>query len=483
MTELVDRLVVKIDHDPALRIQNSVRAQISLLHVVSLIYSGDYRLIGQGLAMHSELARYYETTKSAARRAHDCTTQTSIDWNDWVVIESSVRASYCLWLLDCMWDFQFGVKPVLNLRDANIPLPCPERLWSAATADEWRSSFANASEQPTLPIAVQQLYIDKKLPKERGEFARILSIHGLFHRQWEVERYLSDPLSQWTPTATKQSSEEVLQEDESVWLPSVPTFTRWQNSACDCLDILHWQANATIGKASGIEHPTVIHLHLARIVLLSPYNHIKQLAKLRTISSRDYWQEKDLRAHEQHVQRWARQCQYKARLAAIHSGVVLWHVRRFSIDAFYEPSAAALAALMLWAFGTYSPNGKRIAQAQRSAAASNNASAAGTRNATASPPTSEAEDECSIILLDRPTDDELVQQFVRVGGTMQARLNGVPDLYAPKGPERVLLEGCKILRMLKCWGSANSWLDMIEPLAKVCQRERKEHEAAARVAQ
>lgn len=478
MTEFIDRLLGTGD-EAALDLEALTKAQIWLLHAINSVYCDSNRL---DTALHLKVVEQYQVTSSAAERILDSILSSNLDWRNWAITEMHTRTAHCLWMLDCMWDFQFGKKPALGLRDTEIPLPCSERLWTAGTAEEWQTMIKNAPEPPNLSLAMQQLYIDKKLPSDRSEFARILQIHGLFHRQWEVEKYLSDPLSQWTPTATKQSTQEILPKEDTVWLPSLTTFTRWQNSACDCLDILHWQANATIGKASGLEHPTVLHLHLARIVLLAPYTRIKSLAKLKLINNRDHWQEKDLRAHEQHVQRWARQCQYKARLGAIHAGVVLWHVRRFSIDAFYEPSAVGLAALMLWAFGTHSPSSKRNAQAQRSNVPGNQRrqpSASTNQNPiAASPATSDVDEECSIILLDRPTDDELVQQFVRVGGTMQARLNGVPDLYAAKGPERVLLEGCKILRLLKCWGSANSWLEILEPLSEICKRERKAREAA-----
>jgi hypothetical protein len=56
------------------------------------------------------------------------------------------------------------------------------------------------------------------------------------------------------------------------------------------------------------------------------------------------------------------------------------------------------------------------------------------------------DDSCpDMILLDRPADDELVQQFIRRGDSMEARLSGVGDLFAGKGPELVLWEGSKLL--------------------------------------
>ena len=52
----------------------------------------------------------------------------------------------------------------------------------------------------------------------------------------------------------------------------------WRNAALDCADTLHWAANAVIGLSSGDEHPTVMHLHLSRTILLTPYEKIITIA-------------------------------------------------------------------------------------------------------------------------------------------------------------------------------------------------------------
>lgn len=55
---------------------------------------------------------------------------------------------------------------------------------------------------------------------------------------------------------------------------------------------------------------------------------------------------------------------------------------------------------------------------------------------------------------------------------MRANIGGVGDLYGPLGPERVLAEGRRILRMLKCWGVGDSWLDLLLRLGDVGKRQR-----------
>jgi hypothetical protein len=77
-------------------------------------------------------------------------------------------------------------------------------------------------------------------------------------------------------------------------------------------------------------------------------------------------------------------------------------------------------------------------------------------------------ESCNIILLDRPTDDELVQQFIKNGDRMEAHISGVGDLYAPQSPRLVLKQACKLLRQSeKCWGIASRWIRLLERLAEL----------------
>ncbi|KAI7539960.1 hypothetical protein KC331_g9439, partial [Hortaea werneckii] len=73
---------------------------------------------------------------------------------------------------------------------------------------------------------------------------------------------------------------------------------------------------------------------------------------------------------------------------------------------------------------------------------------------------------CSIILLDRPTDDELVQQFIKRGHEMQAHMTGVGNLYDDEGPQRVLSQATKLLSTLACWGVSTRWLQFIQKFSE-----------------
>ena len=62
------------------------------------------------------------------------------------------------------------------------------------------------------------------------------------------------------------------------------------------------------------------------------------------------------------------------------------------------------------------------------------------------------------MLLDRLTDDELVQLFVRSGHKMNAQMKGVGDSYGERGAEKVLIEGRKLLASLTCRASETNGL-------------------------
>lgn len=452
-----------------------VLAQIEMLLLVGLLYSGDDRHKERGMEMQGLFSLCHDTARNDYHQAAKSrpVSDSSLPvveerWRSWVRLESAKRTAYSAWLLSAMIRYQLQLRRSLSLADATLPLPCHELLWTVGTAEEWEKMMSSYVAPPPLQESLQQLYVDKRLPKERGEFARILLVHGLYQRSWEVERYFGNPLSSWNPVAKKQDSSELL-PTAPIWLPSIMTYNKWQNSTCDSLDILHWQANSTIGQASGMEHPTVGHLHLARVILLSPINHIVKLAKVMT-NGDDATQQKDIEKHRHICRRWAVQGVYKARLAAIHAGVTMWHIRRYSVDGFYEAPAVALATLLLWAFSTFSvkqrPNGRpsNNGQGQTPQQPRPDGNASGEESSD--------EASCGIILLDRPTDDELVQQFVRKGHKMCAHITHVGDLYGPKGPELMLAEGYKLLDSLKCWGVASNWATLLQRLMQVCQQEK-----------
>ncbi|KAI4722078.1 hypothetical protein E4T48_01756 [Aureobasidium sp. EXF-10727] len=438
--------------------------QITLLHAVGATYCGDETLRNHAFALRLRLASFFFSESGSQAM----TAGPQDDWHHWVERESSVRLRYCTWLMDCIWSFQFQTQTMLSLSDARLALPADEKLWNATTAPQWTLLIRNREDPLDLAASVDDLYISKRVKADAGEFARILLIYGLHRRLSEVAVYHSQRLSHWA-SKEQNLAQSVIIPDLPIWLPSLPVFRQWQNLTCDSLDVLHWTANATIGEASGFEHPTVLHLHLARVVLLTPIREIENLARYLA-GEKGAKSETGIMVDRQAVHRWAIQHQYKARLAAIHAGVVFWHVRRFSANAFYEPTAVAHAALVLWAFSAFSS--KTAPPPDLGHDGPPQVAPADTTEADCNTSDSESSSD-TIILLDRPADDEIVQEFVLNGPRMRANMTGVGDLYGEKGPERVVKEGSKILKSLGCWRVWESWAKVLDRLVVVCKRERK----------
>ncbi|KAI5790313.1 fungal-specific transcription factor domain-containing protein [Geopyxis carbonaria] len=429
--------------------------QATLLNQIGMLYSGSTRLENIARQSHNKLVEYVRRSRllsasSTLKESQD--NYTEQDWSNWVYQEGSRRLGYSIWLVDCMMNFHFEQKPLLVLEDGQAPLPCNELLWDAEIATD--SCKAN----PSLSNALQRIYVAKTVKHDVGEFSRVILLHGIFQETWAVARYYQRPLSSWIPSAERPDTPNPRPE-QKVWLPEVPMFSKWRNAACDCIDVLHRAANSTISMLSGVEHPTVFHLHSARIVLLTPYSHIRKIAE--SLASPNTPATSDaLATAEQEVLHWAQRDQRKARLAMIHAGGLLWHVRRYSTRAFYEPPAVFLCTLALWAYSSYTALAS-IPDGSASTIPSPSSSSARSSSSSSETPTS--------ICLDRPNDDEIVQLFVRDGhpARMRAYISGVRNLCSPEAPARILKEGAKILTsMATTWGGAAGYVQLLERMVE-----------------
>jgi hypothetical protein len=295
--------------------------QSKLLNYIGLAYCGSKRLESHRLialqGLIHEFQSLYQRHSEIMRDAVE-----SQNRRDWVLSESARRLCLAIWFIESMSRYHFNTQSSLLLNFADIALPCKEDVWQ--NESDHNQVFV---KQPTLEKALRVLYVEKRLLKNTGDFARVLLINGLYCQTWDVGTLLSRPLLRWTPSSRKGDAES---HDITgpVWLPQVPLYNQWRNSACDCLDVLHWIANSDIAKA-GTENATVLHLHFARIVLLAPYGAVRRLADLLVSEDiRDGSPAQMLRTECRQVQKWIMDDQFKARLALVHCGVFFWHVRR-----------------------------------------------------------------------------------------------------------------------------------------------------------
>ncbi|KAF4551454.1 Hypothetical protein D9617_13g099540 [Elsinoe fawcettii] len=399
------------------------RTQARLLNYLFCAYSGSRRLEKHRTSILDALRRDHQRLYRACEA--DPTNHATENRNElevsttWLVQESARRTCHAIWLIDCQAYYHFSISPHLLLNFSNLALPCKESSWSAPQPSQ-------PTNVPNLDRALLILYLEKRLLPNVGDFARVLLIHAIYAQTWTVTRSLTSPLSRWTPSAGRDDASSI--DTSKPWLPTVPLFSHWRNAACDAFDVLHWLANSDIAQ-SGTENTTVLNLHFGRIVLLTPFEDIRSLANMLTNTSAHPTPSTSKEDLEARITKWVNEDQFKARLAMIHCGVFFWHVRRYSTGAWYEGADVWMATLTVWAYARYG-----------------------------SFPTRQRQDEdlgeAESIRLDRPTDDELVQLFVKKGRSMRATIAGVGDVNCRMGAGRMLREGVRVLEKLGGWGTA-----------------------------
>ena len=504
-------------------------AQARLLNLVGLATSSTQQLRSHVPRYHVELARScleaailqdIRANDAAQANGHHSSITDTVEhqWLVWIQQESRHRSGYFIWLIDCTLGYLSDSRPLCTLDDARAPLPCSEALWNAESAGTWSKLHKGYPVQPSLCSAVETLYMKKSVGSTFSDLSHILLIHALYQKTWDTGKHIKQPLSDWVPTAKTRGFQSTPSKD-TFWLPSYPLYENWRNSACDCLDVLHWHASSLVAKASGLEHTTVLHLHLARVILLTPFQEIHDLvssligrygkSSTATFFVHDgSYQTQNIAKLPQVRQitwRWLREDQHKARLAMIHAGSVFWHVRRYSTNSLYEPVAIYLASIALWAYGSYktaalgsrgnSTHPKTTANGgtgppQRPVDGSNipppdnfdNLPAQSPLNTATSPPpqdprarspsvsstassSSTSDTHPTFIHLDRPCDDEIVTHFVRQGHAMSGNMSNVGDICA--APEKVLKEGAKLLKSrLMGWGVSREYYDILMALSE-----------------
>ncbi|KAH7116300.1 hypothetical protein EDB81DRAFT_701895 [Dactylonectria macrodidyma] len=367
----------------------------------------------------------------------------------WLEIESRIRTGMMIWLLDSVFVFEFNCSPLLQLSDATSPLPCPDDLWDHATIEKIAEK-RQKTDVMSLLEATEILYIEKRLPPNLSDFSHIILIYAILRRTKDVVYQNQSRLSNWTPNA-KIQSRTVAQPTPETWPPSLSIISKWRNSACDCLDILHWNANGTAARAGGWEHPTILHLHLSRLLLLTPIKHMQHVAAASSPTAPSRGQD-DPKYREacSHLQQWAIRDQFKARLSMVHAGALLWHVRRYSSDGFLEPFAIYIATLAIWA---YSVSTQCIrGQGETNIAVPNSGPSSSETNPSQQTPhniaagaESDEEPDPAFIHLDRPCDDEMVQIYIRLGHKIAGYMLRVGNICSPGAPKKILKEGVRLL--------------------------------------
>lgn len=393
--------------------------------------------------------------------------------------------------------------PRLPLKLLKLIVPSPDDLWEADTCQKWFKHRGksvdgdymilelNEEEQSRSQIQdiLRKVWTDLRPPGSLTDFGTTTLIHILIRRIWDAPWYIDTPKNPWSQY---QSREDIT----PVSYPAVnPAFSKWRNSTCDCLDVLHWEALSLSAKAGGLEGPVFLQLHLARLLLLTPvrqlFSHVQASRKLASNSllPHDLYDvpEPDFECRQM-ITTWAKKDRHKARLAVIHAGAIFWHVRRYSSDSFAQSFAVFLAAITLWAYGKFyhlslptshlrdepllatvdgheqlNPTATRhnLPEASPSTSINSSSSLNATTTVISSFPAgiTNRRRMPNFMQLDRPMDDELVQHFIRAGDGMTLYLEGVEDLCSDQGSEQVLREAILILNESKdVWSISENYI-------------------------
>lgn len=309
-----------------------------------------------------------------------------------------------------------------------------------------RSSFSLIIvESFTLEDALCRLYLERTLVPGQSEFALTGLIYSVIRRNLDVALYYNHPLSFWTPGDDRQWYPGYLpRRHEDTQRNEI--YRRWRDSACDSLDILHWEILGRSATVGGHESPIFLQLHLARIAILAPCPELLRMfgadsevgTSLSTLSNKEI------------IQNWLQLDQHKARLAVLHAGATFWHVRHADTSSFTQPLAIFLAAIVLWVYGCHEYfDGLRRQQCDVDL------------------PTSSRSQESNIeqpdsMHVDRPFDDELAQFFIRTG-QVQLYMHRVGKVCSIDGPSRVLCETKSLLlRRERIWGVSRHYIACLQ---------------------
>ncbi|KAF5254005.1 hypothetical protein FANTH_1187 [Fusarium anthophilum] len=411
-------------------------------------------------------------------------------WITWRFRETRRRTGLFVWLASCYFALASEHHPCLFPDKPQLRLPCREELWAAKSPQAWSTAMlsgrdadsitfsAEEASRATVPEVTLELWRHLKTQYSTNSFATIVIIHMLVHHRWNANEYLADALRD----IPQINQPNMIHAPERKYLGSVPEYIKWRNQCCDCLDVLHWEALSLSAKAEGLEDPVLLHLHLARLSLLTPVQDLFAFADQSTLSGITHMNPSNLYRRgtpslepKQTIKIWATQDRYKARLAVIHAGAVLWHVRRYSSDSIVEPFALFLASLVLWAYGQTSGIRKLYESSYtiaQSPVSDNEDSVSSAPTANGSSGSHTMRDIMpgrrrmpSAMQLDRPMDDELVQYFIRSGEDLRLPLEGVDNLSATEGPLQILEEASSLLReQHKPWGISETYARFLQDL-------------------
>lgn len=322
-----------------------------------------------------------------------------------------------------VFDRDIFIKPSLGLQDIHVMLPSHDEVWEhPETAIKGTRSHSTV----TFLGVIEMIYTDKQLPPDVGDYAFNILSHAIYHNTVIVLLYGQLAPSLSMPIAVEGDYNQLNPEfDDTASTP--PIASKWRNDALSCLDLFLHRAVQKVAENNGVEHSTIMFLHLARQIVLAPTTNFQAFATgMLTAQQPDsgHHDARTFRNTREAVLKWITKDQFKARLTLVTAGKIFWHVRNYSRNSFLEPHAIFLSTLVLWSFCICIQLPEVVAALDES---------------LVDRPT------VSFIHLDGPLEDELVQTFAERGHGMNVFVSDVGNLREPGAASKVLLQGIALL--------------------------------------
>jgi len=111
-------------------------------------------------------------------------------WKAWVQQETGVRLVHHTLIHDAQASMSQFMSPLLCATEMNLPLPAPEELWKAVSAEQWKTVYLGLSEtepvRPSLAHCVRSALQQRPIPTHRdvGRY----TLYGLWSMIWQEQQ-------------------------------------------------------------------------------------------------------------------------------------------------------------------------------------------------------------------------------------------------------------------------------------------------------
>jgi hypothetical protein len=251
--------------------------------------------------------------------------------------------TYWCQILQCQLPLHFDLPASMRLCEMQQDLPCPDVIWNASSAAEWKSLFQNHKGSPssrlTLHSVLHDLVNHEVIPPGVGDLGLLAIIHAIHETTFEMRMALKNPLF-----GGLSGSSPFLDDTK---------FRNWQVRAGKLLELLvpsgkavdesmnsrpshipNWQSQQYISTSA--QHVSLL--------VFSPIEDLLNFAG----SQPDSREKRDV---EERLLDWIADDNGRpARRAVLHACIIFASIRSRSCHNFHEPIAFLVATLTIWTY-------------------------------------------------------------------------------------------------------------------------------------